>query len=432
MMARRWIILALVSLGISLPASVQAQYPAPGSPPSPPSPSIPGMPGMPAMPGTPAMPGMPAQPSSSGIGWNGYPEPTPISSTGSAGAYGQQDITAAGPLTLTNDGTPNAFAGDSAHAPFHGFYMGFGAMALKREGLGSSLLAVRNPQQTESGNSPPFGAAAFVDFDDIGMRYNVGLRGTLGYQWGYDLFEVNWFYIFQRADSHEASEARAFNLPFAAGPQPMGFGGNNNLWLQTDIVKESLETAMGGFEVNYRRATGGGVEWIFGTRFLDLSERYSIFANDDGITGLPGLENLATYTSRSHSRIVGPQLGIEGEWRLHNCLAIGGLAKGTWGVNFNEIDILLQRGDGFVAPDGPNAHRSTVRFAHIYELGLFLDFLLSERIRIRGGYQALWIVNVPEAQEQVDFNLANIEGARGRHTGSIFYHGPAIEIHLGF
>ncbi len=52
-------------------------------------------------------------------------------------------------------------------------------------------------------------------------------------------------------------------------------------------------------------------------------------------------------------------------------------------------------------------------------------------MKLRAGYQAFWLVDVTTSQDQIDFNLANKAGTQN-HTGSIFYHGPMIEMQFLF
>ena len=81
------------------------------------------------------------------------------------------------------------------------------------------------------------------------------------------------------------------------------------------------------------------------------------------------------------------------------------------------------RGDGLIGFDVP---RRNVQVSHLYELSFHLDWWFTQNWRLRGGYNLLWVVNVPEAHEQINFNLAVPDGNRREH-GSIFFHGPMIE-----
>jgi hypothetical protein len=50
---------------------------------------------------------------------------------------------------------------------------------------------------------------------------------------------------------------------------------------------------------------------------------------------------------------------------------------------------------------------------------------------VRAGYDLLWVVNVPVAKDQIDFDLSNPAGMRNDH-GTQFFHGPQIELQFMF
>src|SRR5262249_17430621 len=148
-----------------------------------------------------------------------------------------------------------------------------------------------------------------------------------------------------------------------------------------------------------------GFEWILGVRYFDLQERLSIFTDDDGIVAQPPNSALqALYSVRTHNRILAGQFGVEWSCPLVSRVAVSAMAKGAWGVNFLDVQHLLKRGDGLIGFD--NRRRQTI-FSHLYEAGLFADVLLTDQLRVRAGYQVLFVVDVPEARSQIDFNLAN-------------------------
>ena len=55
----------------------------------------------------------------------------------------------------------------------------------------------------------------------------------------------------------------------------------------------------------------------------------------------------------------------------------------------------------------------------------------TERLRARAGYMAMWVADVPEAVDQVNFDLTAPFGRRDS-TGTIFFHGPSIELQFLF
>jgi hypothetical protein len=311
-------------------------------------------------------------------------------------------------------------------------YFTIGSSALMRQNLGHKLLAVRDPQTIDTGDLPPLFAPRVFDAQDVNPAYAAGVRATLGYRWGdHNAVEVGGFYIPAQSASKELDLPGRLDLPFGIFNAPLGFEGDNGMWLQADRLKVTTETALASGEVNYRWTpdAGYGLDLIAGIRYFDLQDRLSIFTDDDGLTVFPPDPfRMATYTVHTHNHMLGPQLGIDWEHPLQRWLAFGFFAKGEWGVDWVDVDVTLIRGDGFRAPSG---HHSTTQFSQMYELGFFLDVFLTDRIRLRAGYNAMWTLNVAEAIDEVNFNLANRNGT-GVDRGNIFYHGPLIELHLLF
>ena len=92
---------------------------------------------------------------------------------------------------------------------------------------------------------------------------------------------------------------------------------------------------------------------------------------------------------------------------------------------------------GFAASAAPasravsTARRSTTTYGHLYEVGAFADWYLGDRICLRAGYNAMWVLHVQEAVDQVNFDLSQPLGP-SRNNGNIFFHGPLVELRVVF
>jgi hypothetical protein len=343
------------------------------------------------------------------------------------------------PNSLPAD-TSNAWCPDDSDCPAACyFYSGY--MGLMRQKMKNGPVAVLDLASggVDTGNVPPPTSPLAADFHDVNPRLNDGARATLGYHWGTHALEASGYYLSQNSSSkvYEAPGLLStfFNTNGVVQNFPNGFGGDNIMWLQDDVIRTRLQTALGSGEVNYRWWLGpdSTFSWLVGVRYLDLYERLGIYMGDDDITvrdinGNPDPNLEATYSVTAHNRILGGQLGFE--WSKACCcwMAMTCNFKGAWGVNFLDVTTHLRRGDGFEAFTGG---RSEQVFSHLYEAGFFLDFRLMENARLRAGYTLLWAVQVAEATRQVDFNLGNPNGAVD-NNGDIFYHGPVVELQLLF
>lgn len=418
-MASRWTWTAIVlgALGLS-----EARGQAPVS-----YPGLPGLPGPVSPPGGPppeaAPPAAPPGPSNAFAGKpEAPPEFCPPQGPGPIGFM-------PGPPRLPDNG----FTEKCNDPPYYQCFVELGALALKRNQLGHSYIAVRDPginipgipNNVDTGNRPPANAPTIFDYNEIHPTYNWGgrLRASVTHPLG--AFEFVGFYLGENSWSAQTVNPGRLDLPFGNFATPIGFQGNNGLWLQADRAIAVLDTGIISAELNYRNRITCDCELIYGVRYIDLLERYRITTDDDGIVRRPiDPTNIATVTSKVHNHIVAPQFGVAWECEVSpETLAFGVTAKGAWGANFMEANRTLTRGDGFPGFDEP---RTRTLFSHIYDLNIHVDWFFTEHCRLRGGYQLLWVVNIPEAHEQINFNLANPGGTRNEQ-GSIFFHGPMVE-----
>jgi hypothetical protein len=373
------------------------------------------------------------------------PEPIPFSGTPlgeappPAGMMPMQGV----PQDTANSlpaGIANAWSQDPPYSPAAG-YATLGYMGLFRQALGHGAAVALDSASggVDTGIGPTGATPVIGDFHNVSPGYMSGVNATLGYHSGTEAFEVSGFYMSQSSDTKTFASPGGLDSYFNVGGSfinaPLGFEGDNGMWLQADVMRIQFKTAVGNGEANYRWWLGkeSDFSWSLGVRFLDIYERLGFYSGDDDTTvldsaGNPDPTRQATYTVTTQNRILAPQLGFQWEKAINSYLAFNLMVKGAWGANFREVDTLLQRGDGFV---GFSTSRNDTIFSQLYEMGFNLDIYLAERARLRMGYQVLWVVDVSEAIGQFDYNLANPKGTTN-NDGSIFYHGPMVELQIVF
>jgi len=350
------------------------------------------------------------------VGAIGSGQPNPL--------HGGQD-----PMNSLPANIPNAWDDYGFSCPSCYFFVGPMALRRGRMGNGAGPVAVLDPAG-ETGDPPPAGATPAQRFKDLRPSYNWGVRGTVGYHWDNNAIEASGWYLFQN-DSFILSAQPGQLSTFFVNP-PLGFEGNNFLFLHADLVRTSLQTALANAELNLHwwMGTDSSFHWFCGVRYLDVQETLRILVDDEGLQPpRPDILRQATYGLRAHNRIVAPQLGFEYSHGLFGWLAATINVKGAWGVNFVDVDSLLKRGDGFVGRQG---NRDDTIFSQVYDGGLYLDFCLTTQTRFRAGYNIIWALDVAEAVRQVDYDLSNPLGMRNNDNGSIFYHGPVLELQVVF
>lgn len=408
-MMRRWVGAAVMAGCLGLVQAARAQFP-------------------------PVGPGGPARP----------PEPIPVGAAQAPVPDSEPNLVP-GPLTpqLAPEGPPDSLSlpadgtgafPSKATEPDSGTYFHIGALMWRRENSSSGVIAVQDPQNLDTGTPPPAGAPVLQRFDNIDPGYNAGITATLGALWnGNECLEATVFYTFQGRNTSSLADPGRIDS-FFVNP-PLGFEGDNGMFLQDDRLSTTLTSQLWGAEVNYRYADPAlsEAELLLGVRYLDLFEKLGSTFDDDGIqfpmtNGLPDPTRIATYDVQTENRFVGPQLGFEWGHRVGKFFTLGVTAKAALGADFAQLNRSLTRGDGYVGFDG---NRGAVQFSEVYEGGAFLDFHVLERARIRLAYNALWFSNMANVVDQYDFNLQNTNQFDKRN-GSVLFHGPLLEFQFLF
>lgn len=289
-------------------------------------------------------------------------------------------------------------------------YLFLGGMALQRQGMGDLAVVSTAP------------ATGQVErrLNDAWPNMAPGARGTVGVRMGTDSLEFTGFHLPSNEAEDQIDSTGALNT-FFFNP-PAGFAG---IGTATNTVRTTLRSIMTDGEINYRHAWMDGFEGLIGFRYFDLSERLSIFTSNGTPTGT------STYSLRSQQRLFAGQLGFEAAKALamFNCqVAIGCGGKGAWGFNRVHADRSLVRGDGLV---GLSSGEPRELFSHLYETNVFLDFLVAERFRVRAGYIAMWLLHAAPPSDSLNYNLADPVLIKDE-DGSIFWHGPMLELQFLF
>jgi hypothetical protein len=374
-------------------------------------------------------------------GQHPLPEPVPTAPASIGGMF-QGPLTpqmappGPGPDYSISANSPGAFACDDWVRPAE-WYASLGGIGLKRQGLGGGIVTFLDPGDgTHTGILPIDNKDqnnAAMRFGDLHTQYNWGVSAGIGYAADDWAVELSGFYISQQGSKLTVANPGHLDQNFIN--PPVGFEGDNGLWLQADLVQLINQTSLINAEFNFRYANRaiGGIEPLIGFRYMDVHDILGIFTGQEDLTvvdanGNPNPTTQALYRVSTHSHILAPQLGAELEYPIFARVALVAHIKGAWGANFYTQNIMLTRGDGLV---GINTSTSHTQFSHLYDMGFYLDFYLLERFRVRAGYNLLWLVNVPEAKSQIDYDLMNPNGSRADH-GSIFFHGPLVEMQFLF
>lgn len=315
------------------------------------------------------------------------------------------------------------------------WYSDVGALALMRQRLGNSILAVQDPQDLDTGTAPPAGSPVLSRFGSFQPDFQAGVQATLGYKWDGCALEASGFFIPKQSTSGTLVDPGRIDS-FFYNP-PLGFEGDNGMWLQADQMKTVVTNTIGNAELNARWWSHNyftNWELITGVRYMDIIDELNIYTGDDDLTALtttgqPDPLREATYTARAHNHILAPQIGLRWCGQCFSWMSLGFCSKFAFGPDFADTEVSLVRGDSYVGFDTRNPEQT--HFSQIYDLSLYLTIHPWDGVYVRAGYMALWAVDVAEGQRQVDFNLEDHSGNQS-YQGSIFYNGPFLQVELFF
>ncbi len=439
-MAKRWMCGLVASVSASWLAPVQAQpYPDP-APIYRPGPPPVGM----APAGATARPGNPGAPAAGGGGWPGYGAgPVPSSSgAGAAAPGGMPPPPPRYPMPMPpRDDCPDegGFASvckDFCCSIFDREYeapnrdtITFGYLFLVREKLDHFTLAVQDPRTADDPDIPLRGAPVIADLRQLRPSSGSGLFAAWRWYNEDEVVELAGFWV---PNHHEqrviVDPGRVTSFFFNP---PLGFEGNNTLWDNADAMVFTFSSTLANAELNYRCLVAAednlAFELLTGFRYLYLRERIGITTSDDNLRIAPDPTEVATYTVRTQNHLLTWQGGLGVHGRISDWLSLSWESKGAWGATRSDVDTDLVRGDGLV---GRRGGRSKWHFGHIYDTGAYLD-LNGSFWRVRFGYNLLWVLGVAPAQDHISYDLENTRG-RTNFNGTVFFHGPTIQLDIAF
>lgn len=159
------------------------------------------------------------------------------------------------------------------------------------------------------------------------------------------------------------------------------------------------------------------VEWLYGFRYLNLNENFSITATDFE-------EGTSTYRVRTNNNLFGAQIGS----RLRYCFgrwSVEGTGKaGIFGNAAEQNSPAIIDFPAFELRPARSASRGEVAF--VGDLNLTGIYQLNSTWGVRAGYNLLFIEGVALAPDQLDFTNTPTSGTALDTRGGVFLHGVNV------
>ena len=163
-----------------------------------------------------------------------------------------------------------------------------------------------------------------------------------------------------------------------------------------------------------------------GIRYIDVKEEFELYsiATDESVGHL---------RMNTQNKSLGYQIGVDvyypvGRWTMEANL------KGSANANLARGKFLLENGGPW--PDFGTLYGNdftSVGFSGLVELGYHLNYQLSERMKLRAGYEAIFLYGMAAAVEQLrDGTLAVNTGTHAETERWIIYHGGTFGLEISW
>lgn len=229
--------------------------------------------------------------------------------------------------------------------------------------------------------------AAVLQADQFKFDYELGVRVTYGEVFNCTPYE---FTYMGTHDWNSSIGVDGDRLVVPAGP---GGGVFDNM--TGDTVFANYASELHSLELNTLSFRSDSLTMMFGIRYIDVEEDFHLLMLDGLETGVIGITG--------DNRLLGLQCG--GEWTRGNCKwCVSASGKAGMYINFAERDYDIRDS---VLPTNiiPNAavrgETSDMEIAVATELRLGVTRHLGCGLKLRGGYELLWINGVALAPEQL-------------------------------
>jgi hypothetical protein len=292
-------------------------------------------------------------------------------------------------------------------------------------------------------NNLPLGAGSSVLFDAsslphspfVGGKFDIGFWFPNHSDFGLD---VGAFFFVQRQVRFSASggDNLAIGRPFIE--ESTDPGGNGRPAAPTGTQTAEITGAPGiangtigivastrayGFDPNLRMKLLCGPNWwldgLVGYRYFELDDSIAITENiTPNQTVLPGVQSIVLQDSyATRNTFNGAQVGLEGEWRFLPRWSLGGSVKIAAGDLMQQIRIsggtnaTFTDGTSQNFPAGFFTQRSNIgnftrhQFSVLPELGLKVNFDVTDHLRLYAGYDVMYLANVVRAGDQIDTRI---------------------------
>ena len=278
------------------------------------------------------------------------------------------------------------------------------------------------------------GIPTIPNLDQLDFDYEPGVRAYLARS----VFRCDIFAEVGYLGLHEWDAQRTFTSNDAFTLQR---GAITNVLRGPIDQSIDYETDLDSFELNLKNDVllNQSVFLLAGLRYVSIDENLRLLEsgsalNSDGVL----LPSVATANIDTDNDLIGPQFGIEAKRALSPNLGVGFMGKVGLMANFLDVNGQQAISNG---PQGPLADSfgdDGSKFSFLADVGVHLSYALRQNLRLRAGYQILYLSDVAQAGDQflpTAFGAAPVAGAPNgtapdleyrEEVEDLVFHGPFV------
>ena len=265
-----------------------------------------------------------------------------------------------------------------------------------------------------------------LNTEDIGFRYEPGLRLTLG-RWIDACTSIEAEYLGLHDWEGTAS------TPFSADGDIDPFWGNDLEDIDTRNFQDAFlheiryESSLHSFEVNSRRWNGPDSSRFVGLRYVQVDEQFELLSFDSDPSGIIDPNDFGSYQVDTMNHLIGVHVGAMRQTGGDR-FKVGLRGKAGLFLNFvSQESHLLDFNAANVPPARTDlrTRESDVALATLIELGAYGLYRVSDRCWLRAGYDLLFVSGLALASEQLDIPQWTNSRTTLSDNGSVIYHGPS-------
>ncbi|MEQ1904462.1 MAG: hypothetical protein ABL888_09780 [Pirellulaceae bacterium] len=247
-------------------------------------------------------------------------------------------------------------------------------------------------------------------------EWELGWRGTIG--WRQDEivgYEANYF-GFQPMQEvvRQNSAGGAIDAQFS----PRGGLTTTHLdsFFDANQTQQTLQTRFHSVEFSRVRFGWDVLKTSVGMRYIWLDDQYDLASQSGADIGL--------FRLKANNNLIGPTVGLELLYDVSRRISYSARAKGGAYLDFTRLNTNLADGaNQFIQ----NSNTQTDLAASL-ELGANAYLKLTHNVRLRGGYDALWLYNVMSVAENYPVFMTPLTGRNPDDSRRVDLHGVSFGI----